>query len=108
MKGYITVKALKPKTGIYASELDYDRSFADKDNPKGLFKMVIEPIMNNDGKYEIRYMRSDEGYIVSGEAYIVSYGSEAKINDYVLKHFMSGPKYKPLIHTEGKSMKELW
>lgn len=25
----------------------------------------------------------------------------------VLK-LMSGPKYKPLIHTEGKSMKELW
>ena len=55
MKGHIFVKRLNEK-GNYKSELDWDKCFQDKGNPKGYFKMFIQPIEG-----EIKYMRTKGG-----------------------------------------------
>ena len=75
MKGHMFVKRLNKK-GNYKSELDWDKCFQNKENPKGYFKMFIQPIEG-----EIKYMRKKGGYIVSGEAYIVTNCSEKYIDE---------------------------
>ena len=77
MKGTIQVRRLN-KSGRYVSGLDWDDAFKGKDNPRGLFKMVIEPIEG-----EIRYKKIDGGYLVDGEAYIISAGSEREIDEKI-------------------------
>lgn len=86
MTGHIIVKKLI-KTGKYKSALDYDKAFAGGDNPKGLFKMVVEPIENMTGQPEIRYLRMHDGIQVSGEGYIFSGASEEEIDEAIKKHF---------------------
>ena len=106
MKGQCHVKTLKT-SGIYASELDWDNSFKDKKNPEGWFKMVIEPIENSDGKHEIRYMLDPKGgYIISGEAYIISEPTEAAINAKIRKNHPA--VYTDVVHTKVKKEDALW
>ena len=105
MKGQIRVKTLN-ESGIYASDLDWDNSFKDKKNPEGWFKMVIEPIENSDGKHEIRYMLVPGGYIVSGEAYIISEATEAAINARIRKNHPA--VYTDVVHTKVKNEGSLW
>ena len=81
MKGTIQVRRLN-KSGRYVSGLDWDDAFKGKDNPRGLFKMVIEPI---EGK--IRYKKIDGGYLVDGEAYIITAGSESEIDERIRKRY---------------------
>ena len=64
MKGHIIVPEIT-NDSYYVSELDWDNTYKDKGNPKGYFKMLIEPIKNGDGKYEIRYMKVDNRIIKS-------------------------------------------
>lgn len=78
MTGTIVVKRIR-KNGKYVSELDYDGVFADKNNPKGLFRMVIHPIENT-----IIYKKVKDGYEVTGEGYIIS-GLESEIEERVRK-----------------------
>ena len=99
MKGRMNVKHLS-KTGNYVSQLDYDESFACENNPGGLFKMVIHPIEN-----EIRYMRTAEGIVVSGESYIVS-GSDSEIAEKVKMHMTS--RWPGLVQREVNNSNELW
>lgn len=68
------------KSGRYISAPDTDKAFITKDNPKGQFKIVVEPI---DGK--ILYEKLDKGYLVDGEGYIIT-GSEAEINEDIRKY----------------------
>ena len=105
MTGHIKVKRLNKK-GVYRSPLDYDRSFIDADNPQGYFKIVIEPITNFDCLPEIRYMKSGDGYIVSGEAYIISEGSEKEIDSCTRKNHRDS--FPGLIQTEVFKEEDLW
>ena len=105
MTGKMIVHAIR-KSGNYVSDLDYDDSFADPDNPYGLFKMVIEPIESSDGKREIRYMRTEEGIVVSGESYFISGGSEKEIDEMCRKH--TRRSWPHLIQREVSADVQLW
>ena len=105
MKGHIIVRRLN-KSGIYKSDLDWDNAFRGQGNPKGLFKMVVEPIENSDGEKEIRYMKVEDGYKVSGEAYIVTGQDEGKIDTRIRKRYSE--KHSPLVQREVQTKNELW
>ena len=100
MKGHMFVKRLNKK-GNYKSELDWDKCFQNKENPKGYFKMFIQPIEG-----EIKYMRKKGGYIVSGEAYIVTNCSEKYIDEEFRDRFSD--ECKGLVQTEVSTEYELW
>ena len=104
MKGNIIVKRLN-KSGIYKSELDYDKAFINEDNKKGYFKMLIKPIENCDGEKEIRYMKVKGGYRVSGESYIVTGATEEEINKEAKHHH---EKYPFVKQTEVQTEDKLW
>lgn len=104
MKGHIIVKKLN-KSGNYISELDYDKTFVDSSNKKGLFKMLIQPIKNNENKNEIKYIKEKDFYIVSGEAYIISGRSETEINKRINKYC---EHYDEVLLTKVNSKDELW
>lgn len=100
MKGHMFVKRLN-KEGNYKSELDWDKCCQDKGNPKGYFKMFIQPIEG-----EIKYMRTKGGYIVSGEAYIVTNRSEKYIDKEFRDRFSD--EWEGLVQTEVSTEDELW
>lgn len=105
MTGQIFVKRLN-KSGNYISELDYDAAFIDKSNPRGYFKMVIQPIMNCNNNHEIKYIRVSGGYIVSGECYIISKRTETEIDERIKKY--KSDKWKNLIQTKVETKNNLW
>ncbi len=80
MTGTIKVTELN-NNGIYVSRLDHDKAFADKDNPSGAYKMVIEPLDSFEGPM-IEYKQVKNGYLVRGESYIIS-GTKKEIEDGV-------------------------
>lgn len=43
MKGIIQVNRLN-KSGLFVSEMDWDDCYKSKNNPKGNFVMIIEPL----------------------------------------------------------------
>lgn len=43
MKGIMKVSRLN-KSGLYISDLDWDKCFQGKNNPKGYFVMIIKPL----------------------------------------------------------------
>lgn len=104
MKGYITVKRLN-KSGNYVSALDFDKTFIDNSNKKGYFKMLIQLILNCDNKYEIKYIKDNNDYIVSGEAYIITGSTEKDIDNRLLKY---RENYKDIIQTKVLTKNELW
>lgn len=69
MKGVMTVKELN-ESGLYVSEMDWDERYKSKSNPKGNFIRIIEPISNGDSGV-IYYLKTDDGYLVEGECYII-------------------------------------
>ena len=79
MRGTMLVQKLQRK-GKYVSEIDYDSSFIDSDNPNGFFKMVICPI---DGK--IYCCKTKNGFKILGECYIVSGADERSIDEKIRK-----------------------
>lgn len=105
MKGQIFVKRLN-KSGNYISELDYDAAFMGESNPRGYFKMVIQPIMNCNNNYEIKYIKVSGGYIVSGECYIIEKRTETEIDERIKKY--KSDKWENLIQTKVESENELW
>ena len=104
MTGHCIVKRLN-KSGNHASAIDWDDAFKSKDNPKGLFKMVVLPIRNSNGDMEVKYCKTNEGIMVSGEGYIVTGFSEKEINKEVRKHYK---KYANVVLTKVDNEKELW
>lgn len=70
MKGYFKVKELN-NNGLFVSDMDWDNSFKDKSNPKGNFVMIIEPFVG-DNKEFVYYQKVEDGFIVKGEAYILT------------------------------------
>ncbi len=105
MKGTMKVDRLR-KSGNYVSTLDYDKCYMESDNPKGLFKMVIEPIENSEGYREIRYMRTEQGILVSGEGYLISAESEKEIDEKCMKH--TRKQWPKLIQREVSTEDQLW
>lgn len=79
MKGTMLVQKLKRK-GKYVSEIDYDSSFIDSNNPNGFFKLVICPI---DEK--IYYCKTKNGFKILGECYIVGDADEQSIDEKIRK-----------------------
>lgn len=106
MKGQFISKGIR-KSGNYISALDYDASFADRNNPHGYFKMVIQPIENSRGQHEIRYMKTLDGIRVSGEAYILTGETEMEIDEKYKRRF-SSDHWEKLIQTEVKTENDLW
>lgn len=104
MKGTIYVKKLN-RTGNFVSELDYDHIFADDTNPKGLFKMLIQPILNSEGEREIRHMKTKDGYLVSGESYIITGTDENEIDRKIRRR---RKKWDNLVYTSCTSKIDLW
>lgn len=104
MKGHIIVSKLT-NNGYYVSELDWDEAYKDKENPKGLFKMLIEPIHNDDDEYEIKYMKFNDNIKVSGEAYIITGKSEHLIDKEIAKVATVRPQF---IQTAVNDEDELW
>ena len=86
MKGTIFVKELN-KIGTFISEMDCDRHYIDEGNPQGRFKMVVQPIENWEGKNEIQYKKVDKGFLVDGEAYIITGKGEKTIDKIIEKDF---------------------
>lgn len=70
MKGIIKVEKLN-ESGLFVSEMDWDNCYKGTDNPKGNFVMIIEPLEGCD-KGIIYYQKSDDGFLVEGEAYILT------------------------------------
>lgn len=106
LKGQIHVNNLNAR-GVYVSELDTDKAFAFSGNSCGYFKMVICPILNSDGKYEIRYMKDKDGYTVSGEGYIVSDGDTRAI-DRRCRNYWKDDRFGKVVQTEVKTREALW
>ncbi len=102
MKSTIFVKKLN-KSGVYKSSLDYEKAFITDDNPKGMFRMVVEPLDCDDDPV-IEYTKVPGGYMVSGEGYIIAEGTEKEINEYVKKHF--NKRYPNVILEENKELAE--
>lgn len=107
MKSHIHTKEIENKNGTFVSELDWDERDVSKDNPKGLFKRVVQLIENFEGKYEIRYMKDGDTYIVSGEGYIIT-GKDEEAIDAEIKEGFLNDVFKNLVLTEVGSKEELW
>ena len=105
MTGHIQVRCLT-KSGNYVSDIDSDAAFIGPHNPKGLFKMVIQPIANSHGQYEIRYMKVSACIVVSGEGYIITGGSKTWIEERCRSR--KAERWKPLIQREVSSENDLW
>lgn len=69
MKGTMKVNKLN-KSGLYISEIDWDKCYKSECNPDGNFVMIIEPLEGWD-KGIIYYEKVDGGYLIMGEAYII-------------------------------------
>lgn len=69
MKGTMKVNKLN-KSGLYISEVDWDKCYKSESNPDGNFVMIIEPL-NGWDKGIIYYEKKDKGYLVKGEGYII-------------------------------------
>ena len=69
MKGTIKVNKLN-KSGLFISEVDWDKCYKSESNPDGNFVMIIEPLEGCD-KGIIYYEKVDNGYLIMGEAYII-------------------------------------
>lgn len=69
MKGKMKVNKLN-KSGLYISEVDWDKCYKSESNPGGNFVMIIEPLEGWD-KGIIYYEKVDNGYLIMGEAYII-------------------------------------
>lgn len=69
MKGKMKVNKLN-KSGLYISEVDWDKCYKSESNPGGNFVMIIEPLEGWD-KGIIYYEKVDDGYLIMGEAYII-------------------------------------
>lgn len=105
MRGTFFVKRLN-KTGNYVSVLDKHPCFVGKDNPEGLSKEVVQPIFNSNGEREIRYMKVKGGYIVSGEAYILTGHDEKEIDEKAKKY--KKERWENLTYTLCNDKKDLW
>lgn len=103
MTGYITVKELN-NTGTFVSDLDYDKHFSEKENPKGYFKTVIQPIENAKGQNEIKYEKCKEGFTVYGEAYIIT-GRGAWAIDKKIENWYANDVFPNLVFTEQVGLK---
>ncbi len=100
MTGIIFVKRLN-KSGTFVSYLDYSGAFAVKDNPKGYFKMIIQPLKRS----QIRYAKVKGGYVVEGESYIIS-GPDEKSIDRDIKDLFKKDRFPDLCFVEDKSLVE--
>ncbi len=100
MTGTMFVKRLN-KSGTFVSDLDYDKAFADKHNPVGYFKMVIQPFEES----QIRYAKVKGGYVVQGESYIIS-GHDEKSIDGDIKDDFKKDRFSDLCFVEDKSLVE--
>jgi hypothetical protein len=82
MTGYMNVRRWRP-TGNYTSDVCRNPAYVGRGNPKGLFVMVVQPIMNSDGRPEVRIWKDPDNprgeLLVSGEAYIVQGFDENEI-----------------------------
>lgn len=102
MTGYLIIKELN-ETGTFISELDTDKRYIDKGNPKGRFKRVIQTIENSLGQDEIKYRKVKDGFLVYGEAYVVILPNEAMIDKYIAKNFEK-EIFSNLVFTEDNEL----
>ena len=95
MKAIIFVKRLN-KCGRYISALDYDKTYVDSDNVKGLFKIVVEPVEN-----EIQYKKVEGGYQVLGEGYVITGSTEKEIDKEIRKHHSEKFRDVTMVETDS-------
>ena len=100
MTGTFKVNKINP-SGFYVSELDYDPVFAGSDNPKGYFKMIIEPLCFDEHTGVIRRCKNKSGWTIEGEGYFIV-GSLKEIDEKVEYHREQyrKNKYKNIIYQE--------
>ena len=98
MKGIMKVSRLN-KSGLYISDLEWDKCFQGKNNPKGYFVMIIKPLEGWE-KGIIYYEKGKNGYLIEGEGYIVE-GPLGDIKETVKKH-KTLYKKKPFDYAEAK------
>ena len=106
MTGSCIVKRLN-KSGNYKSMLDTDPSFVDANNPKGYFKLIVQPIENSYGQPEIRFCKAPGGYRVSGEGYFIGGPNEKEIDEKYHSRF-GIDRWPGLIQKEVQSEEDLW
>lgn len=82
MKGCFKVNELN-KNGLFVSEMDWDKSYQDKGNPKGNFIMIVEPL-EGFNKGIIYYQKLEDGFLIEGEGYILT-GRKDKLQKDVSK-----------------------
>lgn len=82
MKGSFRVNELN-KNGLFVSEMDWDKCYQDKGNPKGNFVMIVEPLEGFD-KGIIYYQKLEDGFLIQGEGYILT-GRKDKLQKEISK-----------------------
>lgn len=70
MKACFKVNELN-KNGLFISEMDWDKCYQDKGNPKGNFVIIVEPLEGFD-KGIIYYQKTKDGFFIEGEGYILT------------------------------------
>ena len=62
------------KSGFYSSGFGVDDKYRCESNPKGFYKIVVEPIVvqGNKDKGLIRYCAFKEGYVVEGFGAVIT------------------------------------
>ena len=102
MKGTMKVNKLN-KSGLYISEVDWDKCCKSESNPDGNFVMIIEPLEGCD-KGIIYYEKVDAGYLIMGEAYII----QNKIDriEAGIQEWKAAYKSRPFNYVKEKLHKE--
>ena len=98
MKGTMKVHKLN-KSGLYISEVDWDKCYKSESNPDGNFVMIIEPL-NGWDKGIIYYEKKDKGYLVKGEGYIIE--DCVEIIEERIREWKRKYKKKPFDYIEAK------
>lgn len=98
MKGKMKVNKLN-KSGLYISEVDWDKCYKSESNPGGNFVMIIEPLEGWD-KGIIYYEKVDDGYLIMGEAYII----QNKIDriEAIIQEWKAAYKSRPFNYVKEK------
>lgn len=91
------------ETGLYISDLDRDKRYADRYNPQGFFRLILYP-----AEGQVLYHKVDGGYFLFGDALIIK-GIPRKINEKVKKIQKRYDEIKPAFaYIESPELLELY
>lgn len=87
MKACFKVEKLN-RNGLFVSEMDWDKCYQSRENPKGNFVMIAEPLAGA-GKGIIYYQETEGGFWIEGEGYILTGRKDRlrkKVSKWILEY----------------------